>query len=406
MEEMGDWTGMLVDWGSRFEAFKERIGGSFGRKEIRRNGFAFLDGVLSNVERKTGWMLSEQAGYDGPYRLQSLLGRNRWSADRLRDEVLSFVRDTLYDDDGVLVIDETGFIKKGSHSVGVGRQYSGTAGRIENSQIGVFACYASRYGQALIDRQLYLPKEWAEERQRREHVSVPDDLPFMSKPEIGRAMVSRLLDGGLSCSFVLADALYGSSFAFRDALRQRQQAYILAVRSNQHLRLFEGEGLLQTNPGELATDLPAEAWQTHAAGCGSKGLRLYDWALIDTSLDHEKGWKQALLIRRKLNEPSKLAFYFVYCRADEPLARLAGFAGMRWTIEECFQRAKDDLGLDHCEARSWHGWHRHMTLVMAAAAFLAGLGADLKRAAWSKRDKRSPKPNPIEGRPNRIKTAA
>src|SRR4051794_4674500 len=156
----------------------------FGRSELRETAGVFLDGLLSGVERKTGWLLAEQAGLERPYRIQSLLGRGRWEADALRDHVRTYAIEALGDEDGVLVIDETGFVKKGVHSVGVSRQYSGAAGRIENCKVGVFLAYASRFGQALIDRRLYLPETWSTDDARREKTGVPQDLSFATKPQI------------------------------------------------------------------------------------------------------------------------------------------------------------------------------------------------------------------------------
>src|SRR5215204_3167936 len=262
------WSGSLVAWERELAALKERIGPVFGRAETRATAGAFLDGLLSGVARKTGWLLAEQAGLDQPYRMQSLLGRSRWDAEALGDG------------DGVLVVDETGFLKKGEHSVGVARQYSGTAGRIENCQIGVFLAYASRFGQALIDRQLYLPEAWAQDESKRAKAGVPEEITFATKPEIARDLIAAALDAGAPCAWVLADALYGSDSRLRRMLEKREQPYVLAVRSNHCLRFWIEEGLEETNPAAMAEALARDAWATHAAGEGSKGLRLYEWARI------------------------------------------------------------------------------------------------------------------------------
>ncbi len=383
------WSGSLAAWEAELLAMKARIGPVFGRREIRETAGAFLDGLLSGVERKTGWLMAEQAGLDHPARMQALLGRSRWEADGLRDEVRAYVLEALGDPDGVLVVDETGFVKKGVHSVGVARQYSGTAGRVENAQIGVFLSYASRFGQALIDRRLYLPEAWAGDGERRAKAGIPESVAFATKPALARELVATALDAGARCAFVLADALYGSDSQLRRMLEQRAQPYVLAIRSNHHLRFLDGWALVQTDPATMADDLPSEAWAVHAAGEGSKGMRLYDWARIPLPWTSPDGFERALLIRRSRRDPERRAYYLVFCPTGTTLAELAGVAGLRWTIEECFQRAKDDLGLDHCEARSWHGWHRHMSLVMAAAAFLARLAADLRRATWGTDDQRT-----------------
>ena len=382
--QVSDWTGSCIDWESELSVLKASIGSVFGRSETRVSACAFIDGLLSGVARKTSWMLSEAAGHARPYRLQSLLGRSSWSADRMRDLVRAYALDALGDPGGVLVIDETGFMKKGGHSVGVGRQYSGTAGRIENCQVGVFAAYASRFGHALIDRRLYLPKDWTGDGARRGKAQVPDDIAFATKPAIAREMISRTLDAGVSCAWVLADSVYGCDSRLRGMLEERDQPYVLAVRSDHTLRFLRDGMLIRTDPATIAASLAEEEWRTLSAGEGSKGPRLYDWARVRLSWSAKAGFERWLLIRRSRQTPHKSAYYIACAPAGTSPGELAGAAGLRWTIEECFLRAKDDLGLDHCEARSWHGWHRHMSLVMAAGAFLARLSAERRRLAWSK----------------------
>jgi SRSO17 transposase len=387
---VADWSGSVLAWEDELGRLKARMGEVFSRIEVRKTAGAFIDGLLSGAERKTGWLMAEQAGFDRPYRMQSLLGRSSWSADALRDVVRGYVFEALGDPDGVLVVDETGFVKEGAHSVGVARQYSGTAGRIENSQVGVFLAYASRFGQALIDRRLYLPESWTSDVDRRAKAQVPEDVAFASKIAMARELIAAALDAGAPSRWVLADALYGGDYRLRHLLEDRRQPYVLAVRSNQALRLMTSDGLIETDPGTIADEWPAEDWVRLPAGEGSKGLRLYDWARMALPWPTEEGFERWLLIRRNRKEPDKQAYYLVFAPNGATLAELAGAAGLRWTIEECFERAKSDLGLDHCEARSWHGWHRHMTLVMAAAAFLAKMAADLRRSAFSKANERSP----------------
>lgn len=386
---VSEWSG---SWEGELSALKARLGVVFRRSEAREGCGAFIDGLLSGIERKTGWLLSEQAGFGRPWRIQALLGRSQWDADRLRDILCDYAIEALGERSGVLVVDETGFLKKGTHSVGVARQYSGTAGRIENCQIGVFVAYASRFGQTLIDRRLYLPEAWAKDQARRKAAGIPEETEFLTKPAMARAMLAEALDRGVPCAWVLADAVYGGDYQTRRMLEERRQPYVLAVRSNHTLRMLTDQGLLQTDPKEMAEELPAEAWAACPAGEGAKGLRLYDWARIALPYAVEEGYARYVLIRKSRTDPHALSYYLVFAPAEATLAELAGAAGLRWTIEECFQRAKDDLGLDHCEARSWHGWHRHMTLVMAAAAFLAKLGADLRRSACGKPNETSPNP--------------
>ena len=385
-----DWSGSVLAWEEGLGRLKAQMAGVFPRIEVRQTAGAFIDGLLSGAERKTGWLMAEQAGLDRPYRMQSLLGRSSWSADALRDVVRDYVFEALGDPDGVLVVDETGFLKKGAHSVGVARQYSGTAGRIENSQVGVFLAYASRFGQALIDRRLYLSESWAVDADRRAKAQVPEDVAFATKIAMARELIAAALDAGAPCRWILADALYGGDYRLRHMLEDRRQPYVLAVRSNQALRLLTPGGLIETDPETIADEWPAEDWARLPAGEGSKGLRLYDWARMALPWTTEEGFERWLLIRRNRKEPDKQAYYLVFAPKGATLAELAGAAGLRWTIEECFERAKSDLGFDHCEARSWHGWHRHMTLVMAAAAFLAKMAADLRRSAFSKANERSP----------------
>ena len=384
------WSGSGLAWDRELIALKDRLAPVFRRSDVAASAGSFIDGLLSGIPRKTGWLLAEQAGLKRPYRMQSLLGRSSWNADALRDRVRAEAIASLGDSSGVLVVDETGFLKKGEHSVGVARQYSGTAGRIENCQVGVFLGYASRFGQALIDRKLYLPDAWARDEERRRRVQVPETIEFATKPQIASDLIASALDAGIPCAWVLADALYGSDSRLRRMLEARGQAYVLAVRSNHTLRMLTADGFLQTDPAEMADELPAEAWMPHAAGEGSKGVRLYDWARIALPWVVDGSFERWVLIRRNRRDPQDRAYYLVFAPTGTELAELAGAAGLRWTIEECFQRAKEELGLDHCEARSWHGWHRHMTLCMAALAFLAGLAAQLRRSACSKPNERSP----------------
>ena len=380
---VADWSGALLEWEAELSGLKARIGAAFKRSEAREMASAFIDGLLSGAERKTGWLMAEQAGLERPYRMQSLLGRGRWSADALGGIVREYVFESLGEADGVLVVDETGFVKKGEHSAGVARQYSGAAGRIENSQVGVFVAYASRFGQALIDRRLYLPQAWASDANRRAKAHVPEEIVFATKIEMARQMIAAALDAGARCRWVLADALYGGDSKLRQMLEARRQPYVLAVRSNQTLRMITEQGLVHTDPKRIAVALPKKGWATLAAGEGSKGLRLYDWARYALPWAVDDDFERWVLIRRNRKDAAELAYYFVFSPKGATLAELAGAAGLRWTIEECFERAKSDLGLDHCEARSWHGWHRHMTLVMAAGAFLAKLAADLRRSSSS-----------------------
>lgn len=304
------WSGSLLGWEKELSALKARLAPVFRRKELKATAGAFLDGLLSGIARKTGWLMAEQAGLERPYRMQSLLGRSQWNEDALRDEVCAYVIEALGDPAGVLVVDETGFLKKGEHSAGVARQYSGTAGRIENCQVGVFLAYASRFGQALIDRRLYLPEAWAKDDARRAKARVPEDIAFATKPEIARDLIAAALNAQVPCAFVLADAVYGSDSRLRRMLEERHQAYVLAVRANHHLRFWNEDGLIETDPEAPGEALFAGSWATHAAGEGTKGLRLYDWARIRLPWLCDAQWERWLLIRRSRRDPAKRAYLY------------------------------------------------------------------------------------------------
>jgi SRSO17 transposase len=390
MMGVSDWAGASLPWSEDLTALKERVAGLFRRAEPRRQVGLLLEGLIGGAERKNGWQLAEYAGDPAPWRMQALLGRTVWDQEKARDICRDYVIERLGDPSGVLILDETGFVKKGRHSVGVARQYSGTAGRIENCQIGVFLSYAGPKGHALIDRRLYLPKDWIEDAERRKTAGIPDDVQFATKPKIGTTMVAAALEAGVPCAWVLGDSVYGSDKSLRVMLESRDTPYVLAVRGNERLIMND----FRTRAAQdLAAELPKDEWRRLPAGEGSKGPRLYDWARLRLMRLQSPPWDHWLLIRRSIADPTEMAFYVTFGPHTTDLKELAAVAGLRWTIEECFQSAKGETGLDHCEARSWHGWHRHMTLSMLALAFLAGLRARLKETqieiASSKANKRS-----------------
>jgi SRSO17 transposase len=388
---IAEWSGTSLPWSAELAGLNERLGGLFQRSETRAQAGLYLDGLIGGVERKNGWQLAEHAGDEAPWRMQAVLGRGFWNAERARDICRDYVVERLGDPSGVLVLDETGFLKKGKHSVGVGRQYSGTAGRIENCQIGVFLGYASAKGHALIDRRLYLPKDWAEDGERRKKTHIPDEVAFATKPKIGIAMVEAALDAGVPCSWVLGDSVYGCDKSLRVMLESREKPYVLAVRSDEKLTI--DTSFKTRTAQDIATSLKTKDWHRLPAGQGSKGPRLYDWARVRLLRLQAPPWDHWLLIRRSISDPKDMAFYVTFGPHTRELKELAAVAGLRWTVEECFQSAKGECGLDHCEARSWHAWHRHMTLSMLALAFLACLRARLLAArsavSSSKANKRS-----------------
>lgn len=377
---------VLASWKRELERAHGLIAGLFARTETRERSFAYVQGLLSGCERKNGWQMAEWAGEAAPYGMQHLLDRASWDAEAARDRVRSYVVEELGSPDAVLIVDETGFLKKGIHSAGVKRQYSGTAGRIENSQVGVFLSYASDKGAALVDRALYVPQEWAEDRERCRGAGIPDTVEFATKPELARQMIGRTLDAGVPVGWVAGDEVYGSDSKVRRLLEARQVSYVLAVASNQHLWWPEFE---QQRVDSIAQSLPKRVWKPLSAGSGSKGERLYDWALV--RLSEEQGWARTLLVRRSRGEKLEHAYYLCYSPIPKAtLATLVRVSGQRWQIEQCFETAKGECGLDHYEVRHWKGWQRHITLAMLAHAVLAVLRSrGEKNSPWRRAPQRA-----------------
>jgi SRSO17 transposase len=362
-------------WKGELMRAHQGVGDLFARSEVRERSLAYLEGLLSGCERKNGWQVAECVGDASPYGMQYLLGRARWDADALQARLSEYVEGKLGSPDAVLILDETGFLKKGSHSAGVQRQYSGTAGRIENSQIGVFLGYAGKRGYVLLDRALYLPQQWAEDGARRRAAGIPDQIEFQTKPMLGRQMLERAFQSGVSCGWVAGDEVYGRDSKLRHWLEARRQPYVLAVAADQ--RLWR-QDMRQHRVDELADQLPGRAWKRLSAGQGAKGERLYDWALMPWA--ECEGWEHALLVRRSLEAEPEYAFYFTYAgKKQSRLKTLVAVAGQRWAIESAFQMAKGECGMDHYEVRHWQGWYRHITLSMLALAVLAVLRAGEKK---------------------------
>jgi SRSO17 transposase len=357
----------IEGWAGELKVLGSRIGQRFERSEPRERAVAYLKGLMSDVQRKNGWQLAEQAGEATPDGMQRLLSTAVWDVEGVRDDLRDYVAETLGSPDGVLVLDESGFLKKGTHSVGVKRQYSGTAGRVENCQIGVFLGYASDKGQALIDRALYLPQEWAGDEGRRREAKVPEAVTFATKPELGRQMLERAFTAEVPAQWVTGDSIYGGDRSLRLWLEEQQRWFVLGIGKDEPL----WSGFYQQRADERAATLPEEAWHRLSCGAGAKGPRVYDWALLPLPR-----WGQsdavlhALLVRRSLND-GELAYFVVFAPAGTALQTLVTVAGMRWTIEECFEVGKSETGLDEYEVRHWPGWYRHITLSMVALAFLA-----------------------------------
>jgi SRSO17 transposase len=366
-------------WASSLREIKARIRLLFTQERVAASAGLFLDGLLGDERRKTGWMRAEAAGDPGPWRQQAILGRGRWDADELRDIVRDYVVEHLAADDAVLVIDETGFLKQGRASCGVGRQYTGSAGKITNCQIGVFAALVSRHGHAFIDRALYLPKAWTDDAARMAAAHVPDGKAFATKPGLAVAMIGRAIAAGVPFAWVAADSVYGVGDV-ETVLRRAGRGYVLGVNSNHQFRSWKGKPPVAGTAEAIAGTVEASRWKRLSAGDGTKGARLHDWAYCELAdldaADYDKArsgvWTRGLLIRRSIAD-AELAFFSTWCPAGTGIETLVRVEGHRWAIEDSFETAKNELGLDHNETRSWHGWHRHVSLVMLAFAMMAAI---------------------------------
>jgi SRSO17 transposase len=348
-----------------------RIGPRFARAEARQRAQAYLRGLLSPVERKNGWQLAEAVGDRTPYALQHLLGRADWDPDLVRDDLRTYVVEQLGDSAAILVVDETGVVKKGTASVGVAKQYVGCVGKIENAQVGVFIAYASPRGVAFLDRALYLPQEWTADPARRHQAGIPDTLGFATKPQLAQTMLERARTAGVPAAWVTADSIYGDDRRLRMWLEAQEQPFVLAVSGKEYLNVAATwtQRRVSTLLKEI-TALPADAWTRLSAGDGEKGPRLDDWLRLPLIPPLQEGYERWCLVRRSLSDPTDLHAYVVFAPEGTELAELVRVAGRRWTIEVAFQAAKGEVGLDQYEVRSWTGWQRHMTLALFAQALL------------------------------------
>ncbi|WP_093408105.1 IS701 family transposase [Micromonospora sediminimaris] len=366
----------IVGWRVGLDDLLARFAHRFGRAEPRRQALACLVGLLSPLASKNGWTLAEAAGDTTPNRMQRLLNRSAWDPDAVRDDLFAYVSEHLGHDDGVLIVDETGFLKKGVKSAGVQRQYSGTAGRTENCQLGVFLAYASPAGRTLIDRELYLPRRWCDDPARRAEAGIEAGVGFATKPALGLRMLERALAAGLPARWVTADEAYGQDSKFRTWLQQQRIGYVLAVPRNQRIPTTAGN----SRPDVLAAAAPALAWKRRSCGDGAKGPRLYDWAVASLP-GTVSGYGHWLLIRRSITDLTDLAYYLCFGPADTLDEDLIRIAGTRWAVEECFRTAKTEVGLDHYQVRRYDAWYRHITLVLCAHAYLAVTAAQAKKGA-------------------------
>jgi len=361
----------IQGWADEVTAVGERLGPRFGRSEPRQRALGYVRGLLSDTERKNGWQLAEHLGEATPDGVQHLLARAAWDADAVRDDLTRYVAEHLGQPGGVLVVDETGFLKKGTKSVGVARQYSGTAGRIENCQVGVFLGYVTDRGRALLDRALYLPKGWAADRKRRKVAGIPKGVAFATKLVLARQMVERAVAAGVPAAWVTADAVYGSDYGFRQAVEDLGLGYVVGVRTDQAVWV----GFQQRRVKGLLAEVPSDGWCRLSCGDGAKGPRHYDWACFPLNCPEPEAYGRWLLIRRSTADPAEVAYFLCGGPPGTGVEALVQVAGRRWAIEECFELAKGDCGLDEYEVRGWVGWHRHVTLSLFALAVLSVIRA-------------------------------
>lgn len=358
----------VESWASGLEDFLDGFGGRFARKEPRLRAFSYVRGLLSWLERKNGWTLTELAGDTSVTAMQNMLQSSCWNPDEVRDDVRDRVVAGLGDPDAVLIADETGFLKKGVKSAGVQRQYSGTAGRTENCQIGVFLAYASARGRALLDRELYLPASWTGRRDRCRSAGIPDEVGFATKPEQARMMLQRALDAGVPFRWFTADEVYGQNPGLRDWLHERDVFYVMATRTDQ---MVTSGPAATSRVDQMIAALPAGAWKRRSAGDGAHGPRVYDWVCTPIRGDFGRGRRGWVLARRSIADPTEIAYYVCYGPRGTRLRELIRVAATRWAIEELFQTAKNETGLDHYQVRRYDTWYAHITLSMTALAFLA-----------------------------------
>jgi SRSO17 transposase len=386
----------LNEWGADFLHFCSRFASLFRRKEPRAQAFKYLRGLMSPAGRKNSWQIAEVMGDSTPDATQRLLYKVEWSADAARDWLLEFTIEVFGEEDAIGVVDETGFLKRGKHSVGVKRQYSGTAGKVENCQVGTFLSYATTKGHVFLDRRLYLPQEWCDDSERRERAKVPEDVVFQTKPEQAMTMLEYAWQAGVPMRWVSGDEVYGDATKLRDLVAGSGRWYVLAVRTatpvwTERPQVVEPEPQERGRPRtkvrlaedappattvqEVVASWPERCWQRLTVAEGEKGWITYDWACqrvveVREGLPGPDSW---LVARRSISKPTEIAYYLSNAPGDTPLLKLAQVASTRYTVEQCIEEAKGETGLDEYEVRYWHSWHRHITLSMMAHAWLASV---------------------------------
>jgi len=386
----------LDRWRDSFDAFHARFAHLFARRESREQAAKYLRGLLTPAERKNGWQVAEAVGDATPDRMQRLLYRVDWDADAARDILQCFVIETFGHRNGIGVLDETGFLKKGTHSVGVQRQYSGTAGKVENCQMGVFLTYSTPTGHVFLDRRLYLPEGWCDDASRRTDAQVPQEVVFQTKPEQGIAMLEHAWEQGVPMRWVTGDEVYGDNPRLRETVQEHGRGYVLAVSSTtpvwterppvvEPVRATGGRPRTKvrlgpdappaTTVGAVVANWSTAQWQRFSVAEGDKGPRVYDWgrAGVIESRHQLPGPEVWLLARRSVCDPTEVAYYLALAPWETALEEMAGVAATRYTVEQCIEEAKGETGLDQYEVRYWTSWHRHITLSMLAHAWLAAL---------------------------------
>ncbi len=365
--------GDVWKWGQELEHLHARIAPRFVRPEPRRRALAYLKGIVSATQRKNGWQLAEHAGESRPDGMQRLLNSAIWDVDLVRDDLRAYILERLGDPHAVLVIDESCFRKCGKKSAGVKQQYCGTTGRVENCQVGVFLSYVSQKGHTFIDRELYLPKEWIDDPERCREAGIPEETPFQTKCELARTMIERLWEARIPFAWVVADSVYGGNLDLRTWLEAHGYSYVLAVACDEPVGIQTASGRKRTTVAE-ALSFHTHDWQRLSMSEGTKGPRLFDWAVMPILHGWEDDGHHFLLVRRCLDDPSEKVYYFVFAPPGITLAEMVKAIGHRWCIEECFETGKE-MGMEDYEVRCWTAWYRHVTFVLIVQACLAGICA-------------------------------
>ncbi len=403
----------LEAWQEEFEQFHERFADLFERSESREQAKKYLRGLLAQADRKNSWQVAEAVGDRIPDRMQRLLYRVPWDADAARDRLQEFVIETFADPEGIGVVDETSFVKKGTHSVGVARQYLGAVGKRENGQVATMLSYATSKGHVFLDRRLYLPEEWVWDRTRRREAHVPEEVGFATKPEQAIAMLLHAWEQGVPMQWVTGDEVYGEEPRLRETIQQQGRYYVLAVSANTRVwtqrpeveepqeqtggrprrarRLVKGAPMARM-VSEVVASLPKHAWKRLAMIEGEKGHITYHWARVRVveSRDQLPGPDIWLMARRSTSDPTRLAYYLAYAPPKTSFETLVRVASTRYTVEQCIEEAKGETGLDEYEVRFWHSWYRHITLSMMAHAWLASI-------RWQEQEKKVQKLMSLQG---------